>query len=79
MRRTYTVQVHEAEDGTFWAQVDELPGCFATGDDLDELKEAVVEAISMCLPEADRSAARQASGEEVGRAWRVGSLTLTCA
>jgi predicted RNase H-like HicB family nuclease len=26
-----------------------LPGCFASGATLDELKEALVEAISMCL------------------------------
>jgi predicted RNase H-like HicB family nuclease len=29
--------------------VKELPGCFASGATLDELKEALVEAISMCL------------------------------
>lgn len=27
----------------------ELPGCFATGDDLEELKDALEEAISMYL------------------------------
>lgn len=46
--RTFMLTVHH-EDGTYWAEVDELPGCFASGRDLDELKEALAEAIGMCL------------------------------
>jgi predicted RNase H-like HicB family nuclease len=45
--------VHE-EDGAYWAKVKELPGCFASGRDLDEVKEALIEAIEMCLPESER-------------------------
>ena len=45
--------VHE-EDGAYWAEVKELPGCFASGRDLDEVKEALIEAILMCLPESER-------------------------
>jgi predicted RNase H-like HicB family nuclease len=45
--------VHE-EDGAYWAEVKELPGCFASGRDLDEVKEALIEAIEMCLPESER-------------------------
>jgi len=44
----FTVHVHE-ESGSFWAEVVELPGCFATGADLDELREALDEAISLYL------------------------------
>ena len=40
-----------AEDGSFWAEVEELPGCFATGDTLDELSKSLSEAIGMCLPQ----------------------------
>ncbi len=29
--------VHE-EDGSYWAEVKELPGCFASGRNLEELK-----------------------------------------
>jgi predicted RNase H-like HicB family nuclease len=43
---TLTVEIHE-EDGVLWGQVVELPGCFATGDDLDELTEALGEAIAL--------------------------------
>ncbi len=51
----YIVRVHEGEDGTLWAEVLDLPGCFAAGDNLDELREALGEAISLYVaddPEA---------------------------
>lgn len=47
----YVVRVHDAEDGSVWAEVLDLPGCFASGDNLDELREALQEAI--CLYVAD--------------------------
>ncbi len=37
------------EDGSLWATVDELPGVFATGDNLDELRESLEEGISLVL------------------------------
>lgn len=46
--REFRVYVHE-EDGSYWAEVDRLPGCFASGQDLDELREAVIEAITLYL------------------------------
>lgn len=51
----YRVLVHE-EDGGYWAEVDGLAGCFASGRDLDELREAVVEAISLYLEDEMSSA-----------------------
>lgn len=51
---TYTIRVHAEPGETLWAEVDELPGCFATGRDMDELMEALAESISMCL-EGDRA------------------------
>lgn len=47
--RTFTLNIHDEGDGMLWAEVQELPGCFASGTDLDELKEAAVEAIHMWL------------------------------
>ena len=45
----YTIRIrNEGADG-FWAEVVELPGCFATGFTFDELKEALAEAISLYL------------------------------
>jgi predicted RNase H-like HicB family nuclease len=41
--------VHQ-EDGSYWAEVRELPGCFASGVTLDEVMDGLNEAIAMCLP-----------------------------
>jgi predicted RNase H-like HicB family nuclease len=41
-----TVRVHE-ESGSYWAEVVELPGCFASGQSLDELRIAVDEAVRL--------------------------------
>jgi predicted RNase H-like HicB family nuclease len=42
----YTVTVHQ-ENGSYWAEVDELPGCFAAGDSLEELWESLREAVEL--------------------------------
>ena len=43
-----TVAVHREGSG-YWSEVDELPGCFASGRTLSELEEALAEAIEMCV------------------------------
>ena len=45
----YNAIVHEAEEGGYWAEVQELPGCFTEGDTLDELRANLREAISLYL------------------------------
>ena len=42
--RTFTVLVHVAEEGGYWAEVPELPGCASQGETLDELRTNVLEA-----------------------------------
>jgi predicted RNase H-like HicB family nuclease len=37
------------EDGSYWARVEALPGCFASGDTLDELFESLEEGIALYL------------------------------
>jgi predicted RNase H-like HicB family nuclease len=44
----YSVTVHH-EDGSFWAEVDDLPGCFAQGATMEELMEALTEAVGLYL------------------------------
>lgn len=46
--RQFTAVIHQEEDH-LWAEVLTLPGCFAAGDDLDELREALEEAITLYL------------------------------
>jgi predicted RNase H-like HicB family nuclease len=48
---TFHVNIHEEPDGSYWADVQELPGCFASGFNLDELKEALAEAMQLWLPD----------------------------
>ncbi len=42
------VKLH-SEEGGFWGEVLEMPGCFASGESLPELEEALNEAISLYL------------------------------
>ncbi len=43
-----TVIVHRERE-SFWSEVTELPGCFASGGTLDELHEALAESIGLYL------------------------------
>jgi predicted RNase H-like HicB family nuclease len=49
---TYTVRVHHEPGEQLWAEVLELPGAFATGPDMEDLREALEEAIGFYLSEA---------------------------
>lgn len=44
-----TVTVTTDSDGSLWAEVEEFPGCFASGDNEQELTEALEEAIGVYL------------------------------
>ncbi len=41
----YTVKVHPAEEGGFWAEVPALPGCFTQGETVEEIAAMAKEAI----------------------------------
>jgi predicted RNase H-like HicB family nuclease len=70
------VSVHR-EGGSYWAEVRELPGCFATGDTLDELREALEEAISLYLTEdAEAGGRSEAAVEPVSRRVEVGEMRV---
>jgi len=43
-----TARIH-VEDGGYWADVPELPGCFASGDTLDKLFESLREGVALYL------------------------------
>jgi predicted RNase H-like HicB family nuclease len=47
-----TAHVHR-EDGSYWADVPELPGCFASGDTLDQLFDSLSEGVALYLAEDD--------------------------
>jgi hypothetical protein len=70
---TLTVDINE-EDGVLWGQVVELPGCFATGEDLDELAEALGEAIALYQSKQSMSAKTRTRTRR--QRYRVGRMTL---
>jgi len=41
--------IHSAEDGGFWAEVPELPGCASEGDTLEEARANIREAVEGVL------------------------------
>lgn len=41
----YDLIIHEAEEGGYWCEVPELPGCFTQGDSIEELIINLKEAI----------------------------------
>jgi predicted RNase H-like HicB family nuclease len=49
VEKVYAVRVHHEPGEELWAEVPELPGCFATGSDLEDLRLALGEAISLYL------------------------------
>lgn len=55
------------EHGSYWAEVPDLPGCFASGDTLDELFKSLQEGVALYLAD---------EGEESGPL-RVTTATLT--
>jgi predicted RNase H-like HicB family nuclease len=61
-----TARIH-IEDGSYWADIPELPGCFAAGGTLDELFGSLQEGIGLYLAD---------EGEQSG-ALHVSTATLT--
>lgn len=49
MEVSYDVTLHHEDDGSYWAEVEQLPGCFASGFSLDEVWEALAEAMSLYM------------------------------
>ena len=49
MIQTYTVIVHPAEEGGYWGEVLELPGCVSQGETIEELRDNIREAIEAVL------------------------------
>ncbi len=43
----YTVIIHTAEEGGYWAETPALPGCFSQGETVEETLENIKEAIEL--------------------------------
>ncbi len=84
----YTVVVHEAEEGGYWAEVIELPGCVSQGETMDELRRSIKEAIDavlledtgdedirMLIPPHSESSSFVLVGKETAESWDVSGET----
>ena len=49
MELTARIHAENGDGGSYWADVVELPGCFASGDTLDELFESLREGVALHL------------------------------
>ena len=50
----YTIIIHKDEqEGGYWGECPELPGCYSQGDSLDELMTNIHEAIELYLDEPE--------------------------
>jgi predicted RNase H-like HicB family nuclease len=45
----YTILIHQAEEGGFWAEIPALPGCYSQGETIDETLNNTKEAIESHL------------------------------
>jgi len=45
----YTIIIHQAEEGGYWAEVPALPGCYSQGETLEEAMENTREAVEAHL------------------------------
>ena len=52
---SYKVIVHEAEEGGFWGEVLELPGCVSQGETIDEFRRNIREALEAVLESESQS------------------------
>ena len=43
----YLVIFEKSNDGSIWAQVPDLPGCFSSADTIEEAKKSAVETIEL--------------------------------
>lgn len=50
----YTVIIHrDIQEGGFWGECSELPGCYSQGESIDELMQNMKEAAELYLDGAD--------------------------
>ncbi|MFC1901252.1 type II toxin-antitoxin system HicB family antitoxin [Chloroflexota bacterium] len=49
MINSYTVVVHEADEGGYWGEILELPGCVSQGETIEEFRENIREALDTII------------------------------
>jgi predicted RNase H-like HicB family nuclease len=72
----FTVKVYKAEEGGYWAECPELPGCFTQGESIPEVRRNAREAISLYI---ETLAERMAPHVAVRRGRPVAELSFALA
>jgi predicted RNase H-like HicB family nuclease len=65
------------EGDTYWATIEEYPGVFGTGDDLEELRDSVAEGLALALARPGEEPPRLTLGPL--RPEQVATTDLVCA
>lgn len=74
MKRRYPAILH-TDDGTgYGVTIPDLPGCFTTGDTLDEALASVQEAVETCLFDADQAPQASSATTVLGTAEAEGGV-----
>jgi predicted RNase H-like HicB family nuclease len=77
---TIKVKIHKAEEGGYWAEVENMPGCITEGETLEEVRSNLKEAILGWLLAQIPSSAYVKPGKSVSKAgWAGNSRTETFA
>ena len=61
----FTARIKREDDGSYWAAVNELPGCFASGFSMDELLEDLRGAINLYLQKDAPSAEERPQSKSI--------------
>ena len=71
--RSFNVIVRPVEEGGYWTEVLELPGCVSQAETLEELHKNTLEAIQACLAamEEDSSDGLDADDMPKPEIWRI--------
>ncbi|MDE1820566.1 MAG: type II toxin-antitoxin system HicB family antitoxin [Euryarchaeota archaeon] len=75
MRSGFTVKVYKAEEGGYWAEVPELPGCVTQAENLSGIRKNIADAIEGYL-EVLAQQAHPRKPSEAGRAVRTFRVEL---
>lgn len=78
IERKFTARVHEEDDGSLWAEIEELPGVFSSGDNEDELRENIVDAIILYLSVEERPVRAESVRIEEGSRFVPGARVAMC-
>ena len=74
MKRSYPAILHTDKGTSYGVTIPDLPGCFTSGDTLDQALAAVQEAVEACLFDVDEAPQARPATDVLGMAEAEGGL-----